>query len=340
MHRTAAAVPVSDAGRSKARVDQRATGAEPRIRVGISSCLLGAKVRYDGGHKYDAYINGTLAQVFEFVPVCPETAIGLGTPREPIRLVGDPGNPRAVGVRDPTRDATDRLARYGRETGDRLEGISGYIFKRASPSCGMERVKVYDKEGVPKGKGVGVYARAFMEVQPLLPVEEEGRLGDPVLRENFLERVFAYHRWQQLVASPLRPRSLVDFHSEHKLLVMAHSQAAYQRLGRLVARAGEGEIDELGAAYVAELMQALKRRVSRGRHANVLLHVFGYLKRILDAADKEEMLSTIEAYRRGSIPLIVPITLLKHHFRRHPDPYIERQRYLNPDPRELMLRGS
>jgi uncharacterized protein YbgA (DUF1722 family)/uncharacterized protein YbbK (DUF523 family) len=339
MNTPAAVLPISGADRARAHVDERATGAEPKIRVGISSCLLGAKVRYDGGHKYDAYINATLAQVFEFVPLCPETAIGLGTPREPIRLVGDPAGPRAVGVRDPTRDATNELTSYGREMGDRLREISGYIFKRASPSCGMERVKVYNDQGMPTAKGVGVYARAFMEARPLLPVEEEGRLGDPVLRDNFLERVFVYNRWQQLTAAKLTPRRLVDFHTEHKLLVMAHSQAAYRRLGRLVARAGQGEIEELGAAYVAELMRALKRRVSRGRHANILLHLLGYLKRMLDAADRAEMVSTIEAYRRGAVPLIVPITLLKHHFRRHPDPYIERQRYLNPDPRELMLRN-
>jgi uncharacterized protein YbgA (DUF1722 family)/uncharacterized protein YbbK (DUF523 family) len=318
-----------------------AGGEEPseKIRVGISSCLLGAKVRYDGGHKQDAYINGTLAQYFDFVPVCPEVAIGLGTPREPIRLVGDPGSPRAVGVRDPSRDATERLARYGTEMGRTLQDISGYILKRASPSCGMERVKVYNEHGMSNPRGVGIYARAFMQCQPLLPVEEEGRLGDPVLRENFIERVFAYRRWRQLVSAGLTPRRLVDFHTEHKLMMMAHSQAAYQRLGRLVSRAGIEPIETLAEAYVAELMAAMRRRVSRGRHANILLHLLGYLKRVLDAADKAEMVSTIDAYRKGLVPLIVPITLLKHHFRRHPHPYVERQYYLNPHPRELMLRN-
>lgn len=310
------------------------------IRVGISSCLLGAKVRFDGGHKRDAYITGTLGQYFDFVPVCPEAAIGLGTPREPIRLVGDPEHPRAVGVRTADLDATDRLAAYGRQMGREMVGISGYIFKRASPSCGMERVKVYNAKGMAAPKGAGIYAAAFMNEQPLLPAEEEGRLGDPLLRENFIERVFVYHRWQCLLAAGITASKLVGFHTDHKLLVMAHSQAAYQRLGRLVATAGSKPIAGLGQAYVAELMTALKRRVSRGRHTNILLHLSGYLKRALDAGDKAELVATIDAYRRGLVPLIVPITLLKHHFRRHPQPYVERQYYLSPHPQELMLRNT
>jgi len=278
------------------------------IRVGISSCLLGQEVRFDGGHKHDSYITGTLGQYFEFVPVCPEMAVGLGAPREPIRLEGDAQRPRAVGTRSKDLDVTDALDAYGRRMGAELAGISGYLFKRASPSCGMERVKVYGKGGMPSKQGVGIYARAFMEMQPLLPVEEEGRLGDPVLRENFIQRVFVYHRWQQLAAGGLTAAGLVNFHTRHKLIVMAHNQAAYRRLGQLVAGAGRGSIKTVADAYIDELMQTLRKRASRKGHANVLLHLMGYLKRAIDSDDKAELVETIDAYRRGLIPLVVPVT--------------------------------
>ncbi len=310
-----------------------------RIRVGISSCLLGFEVRFNKGHKRDSYINGTLSDYFEFVPVCPEMGIGMGTPREPIRLVGDPQRPRAGGVRTAELDVTEALEAYGQQMSRELHDISGYILKRASPSCGMERVKLYLANGMPGGHTSGVYARVFMQAQPLLPVEEEGRLGDPVLRENFIQRVFVYHRWQALQAQGMTPAGLVDFHTRHKLMIMAHSQAAYQRLGRMVARAGREPLEELTQAYVTELMETLKRRASRKRHANVLTHLVGYLKRALDAEDKAELLETIEVYRLGQVPLVVPITLLRHHFRRHPDPYIQGQYYLEPHPKELMLRN-
>jgi len=310
-----------------------------KIRVGISSCLLGLEVRFDKGHKRDSYINGTLGDYFEFVPVCPEMAIGLGTPREPIRLVGDANRPRAVGVKTAGLDVTEALEAYGLQMSRELQGISGYILKRASPSCGMERVKLYSPNGMPGGHTSGVYARVFMQAQPLLPVEEEGRLSDPILRENYLQRVFVYHRWQVLEAQGMTPARLVDFHTRHKLILMAHSQAAYQFLGQMVARAGSEPIQALSQAYVAELMETLKRRASRKRHANVLEHLMGYLKRALATEDKAEMLETIEAYRLGQVPLVVPITLLKHHFRRHPVPYVQDQYYLDPHPKELMLRN-
>lgn len=309
------------------------------IRIGISSCLLGQKVRYDGGDKHDAFINGTLARFFEFVPICPEVAIGLGVPREPIRLVGDPAQPRAVGVRNEELDVTGRLTDFSRYMAHELAGaISGYILKSKSPSCGMERVRLY-RNGVPSKQGVGLYARELMREQPLLPVEEEGRLGDPVLRENFIERVFAYRRWQELAASGLSAEKLVAFHTVHKLVLMAHSLTHYRVLGRLVAEAGSQPLDTLAEAYIRGFMEALKQRATRKRHANVLMHLMGYLKKRLDSADKAELLELIEAYRIGQVPLIVPITLLKHHFRRFPDPYIAAQVYLNPHPPELMLRN-
>ena len=309
------------------------------IRVGISSCLLGEEVRFDGGHKRDAYITGTLSQFFEFVPVCPEAAVGLGIPRQPIRLVRGGGGVRAVGVKDPGLDPTDALAEYGRQTASRLGDVSGYILKNNSPSCGMERVRIYSEKGMPERKGVGIFAAALMDARPLLPVEEEGRLGDPVLRENFIERVFVFYRWQQLAAAGLSPKGLIDFHADHKYLIMAHSQAAYRELGRMVADAGSADLSALADRYVAKLMITLRKPASARQHVNVLHHLMGYLKRHLDADDRAELVEMIQQYRDGLVPLIVPITLLRHHFRRHPVAYVDRQHYLAPHPKELMLRN-
>lgn len=312
-----------------------------RIRVGISSCLLGAAVRYDGGHKRDPYITGTLSRCFEFVPVCPEVAIGLGTPRPPIRLVRSGGEVRVRGVADPGRDVTGALRDYARSTAARLAGdISGYLFKSASPSCGMARVEVCDERGRRAGRDAGAYTGALMRAMPLLPCEEEGRLGDPGRRESFIVRVYVFHRWQKLERSGLTPAKLVAFHTAHKLLVLAHSQAAYRRMGRLVARAGGPGLRKLASEYALELMGALARRATRGRHANVLEHLFGFVSPHLDAADRAEMVEVIADYRAGILPRVVPLTLLRHHFRRHPHPYVERQVYLDPHPEELMPSGA
>ncbi len=310
-----------------------------KIRVGISSCLLGQEVRFDGGHKRDTYVTGTLSGYFDFVPVCPEAAVGLGIPRQPIRLVQRNDSVRAVGVKTPDLDPTDELAAFGRRTAEQMHDISGYILKNRSPSCGMERVKVYGEKGMPQNNGVGIYAGELMKSLPLLPVEEEGRLGDPVLRENFIERVFVYHRWQQLMCAGLSARRLVEFHSDHKYLILSHSQETYRQLGRMVAEAGKADLAALSADYISRLMTALKRPATPRQHVNVLQHLLGYLKEQLDTLDREEMLETIEQYRRGLLPLIVPITLIRHHFRRHPDPYVMRQFYLSPHPKELMLRN-
>ena len=312
----------------------------PRPRIGISSCLLGQQVRFDGGHKKSGFITGTLAEFFDFVPVCPEVGIGMTVPREPIRLVGRVERPRAVGVRDAALDVTEALERFAVERSTGLEGISGYILKKDSPSCGMERVKVYAEKGGAERKGAGVYARVLMERMPLLPMEEEGRLNDPVLRENFVSRVYVYRRWQDLLASGLTAARLIDFHTSHKYLVMAHSQAAYQRLGRLLSDLSASELQAVAEYYFMELMHTLKRRVNRKRHSNVLQHIMGYLKRSIDSDDKAEILQAIDAYRNEEIPLVVPITLFRHYFRRHPDPYMERQYYLRPHPDKLSLRNA
>ncbi len=310
-----------------------------RIRIGISSCLLGEAVRYDSGHKQNRYITQILGRFFEFVPSCPEVAIGLGVPRPPIRLLGNPENPRAVGVTDSTFDVTDKLDDYARSRVQLTHAFSGYIFKRGSPSCGMERVKVFDSTGMPSTHGAGIFAKRLMEEIPLMPVEEEGRLTDPVLRENFVTRVYVYHRWQRMRKTGITAARLVEFHTRHKMLIRSYGEIGYRRLGRLVAEAGTGDIDELADEYLDVLMKTLKRPATRKQHSNVLSHLAGYLKRDIDAGDKAELVRLIDDYRLGRVPLVVPITMLKHHFRRRPDPYVGHQYYLEPHPEELQLRN-
>jgi len=310
-----------------------------RIRLGISSCLLGEAVRYDGGHKHNEYITATLGRFFEFVPFCPEVAIGMGVPRAPIRLVRVGAKVRARGVRDPALDVTDALAAYAERVAPKLRPVSGYILKKGSPSCGMERVQRVTARGAPAGSGPGVYAARLMALRPELPFEEEGRLMDPVLRDNFIERVFVYHRWQQLAARKLTAKGLVEFHARHKFLVLAHDEKAYRALGRLVAAAGRGSVAELGARYVALLMRALRRPATRARHANVLQHLGGFFKQHLDAADRREWRELVSGYRRGRLPRVVPVTLLCHYLRRFPDPSLAGQHYLAPHPDELLLRN-
>ena len=310
-----------------------------RIRLAVSSCLLGEKVRFDGGHKRNTYMTEALAAYFYWVPMCPEMAIGMGVPREPIRLIKTQQGLRALGTQHPERDVTDQLQRFGGAMAAKLGDIDGYILKKDSPSCGMERVRVHVTGGAPSRTGVGIYARALMARRPWLPVEEEERLNDPALRENFFERVFLHYRWRQWCEEGMTPATFVEFHTRHKFAVMAHSQAAYRRLGRLVVRAGSEPIEALAAAYMAELTATLKRRATRPRHINVLMHLLGFLRAKLDREDRAELLETIESYRQGLVPLIVPITLFIHHFRRYPDPYISQQYYLNPHPPELMLRN-
>lgn len=310
------------------------------IRIGISSCLLGREVRFDGGHKRDGFINQVLSDYFEFVPFCPEVDIGLSVPRDPIRLERRGSAVRVVCVKQPDLDVTEPLREYGRRVVRGNPDISGYILKRGSPSCGMERVKVYDPgSGIPAADGVGGFARSLMDHWPELPVEEEGRLNDPVLRENFIERVFTYRRWQDLAAAGLTAAGIVDFHTRHKLMIMAHSQQAYRDLGRLVADCGREDPKALGERYITALMAALRKPASRKNHTNVLQHVQGYLKEHIDGPDRQELNEVIETYRLGQVPLVVPITLLNHHFRRHPDEYMQRQLYLRPHPPELMLRN-
>lgn len=309
-------------------------------KIGVSACLLGHQVRYDGGHKRDAFISGPLSEHLEFVPICPEAAIGLGVPRPTIRLMGDPQRPRLVGTADPSMDVTERMEAYARQQVKSLGDLCGYILKKDSPSCGMERVKVFKTDGgSAERKGSGVFARILKHALPLLPVEEEGRLNDAVLRENFINRVYVMQRWHTLQQQGLTAARLLEFHSAHKYLVMAHSQAAYQRLGRLLSNLSKCDLTPIAHSYIEELMPALARRVTRDRHVNVLQHIMGYLKKRIDSSDKAELSASIESYRRGETPLVVPITLLRHYFRRHHDPYMEQQVYLRPHPEKLGLRN-
>ncbi len=309
-------------------------------KVGVSACLLGQPVRYDGGHKRDAFIAEHLSKHLELVPVCPESAIGLGVPRPTIRLLGDIARPRLVGTSDAALDVTEKMETYAKCRVNEFTDLCGFILKKGSPSCGMERVKVFHPDGAhAERKGSGVFARILKQSLPLLPIEEEGRLNDAVLRENFINRVFVMSRWQWLLQEGLDATRLLDFHTAHKYLVMAHSQAAYQRLGRLLANLSHVDLQRIAEIYSEELMHALKRRIGRKRHVNVLQHILGYLKKRIDKEDKIELNASIEAYRRGETPLIVPITLLRHYFRRHPDPYMEKQLYLHPYPDNLGLRN-
>jgi uncharacterized protein YbgA (DUF1722 family)/uncharacterized protein YbbK (DUF523 family) len=309
--------------------------------VGVSACLLGHEVRYDGGHKRNSFIVGPLNEHLHLLPICPEAEIGLGIPRPTIRLMGEIERPRLVGTADSTMDVTEQMEAYTEAQVQQLDGLCGYILKKDSPSCGMERVKVFNPTGTnAERKGSGVFARILMQRLPLLPAEEEGRLNDAVLRENFINRVFVLQRWHRMQQEGLTPARLIEFHTAHKYLVMAHSQASYQRLGRLLSDLSKGELATIAEAYIHELMPTLKRRVNRRRHVNVLQHIMGYLKKRIEGDDKAELSESIETYRRGETPLVVPVTLLRHYFRKHPDPYMQKQVYLHPHPDKLGLRNA
>lgn len=313
------------------------SGNMERPRLGISACLLGERVRYDGDHKRHAFIADVLSQHVEWVPVCPEVAIGMGVPRPPLRLTGDAKQPRAVGVDDSGLDVTAVLTAYGRRMALELDVIDGYIFKARSPSCGVARVKVFDGKRT-RTNGAGLYARKIMVRRPLVPVAEEGDLDDGARRDNFLERVFAHRRWRLFVAEGFTPARLMEFHSVHKLQLMAHGAEHYRALGRLVAEGAALRPRQLCEQYGAGFMAALKHPATPKRHANVLQHLMGYLKKQIDHEDKRELLQAIDACRLGSVPLAVPQTLLRHHFSRHPHPYVVRQLYLYPEPAEARLR--
>jgi uncharacterized protein YbgA (DUF1722 family)/uncharacterized protein YbbK (DUF523 family) len=314
---------------------------EQKIKIGASSCLLGEEVRYNGGHSHDRYVTGTLAQYFDFVGVCPEVEAGFGIPRETMRLIGDPGSPRLVTSKS-GRDVTDTMLNWTRKRVRELEteDLYGFIFKSKSPSSGMERVKVYTEKGFPGGnRGVGLFARAFMEHFPLIPVEEEGRLHDAALRENFIERIFALKRWRQIAAQKKDRGSIVAFHTVHKLQIMSHSVKHYRDMGRLVARVKEIDPESFYEQYEAMFMQALSLKATVKKNVNVLQHMAGYFKKLLSSDEKKELQEVIDQYHQQYTPLIVPVTLVNHYVRKYDQEYLKKQWYLNPHPIELKLRN-
>lgn len=309
------------------------------IKVGISSCLVGYKVRFDGGHKQSKYCQEVLANYFDFEPICPEMGIGLGSPRRTIRLVKNEDVIQVV-ASDGSFDVTDKLTEFSEKKSAELTHLSGYIFCAKSPTCGMERVTLY-KAGTNDGQreGVGVFAAKIMQDHPLLPVEEDGRLNDLVLRENFITRVFAYHQWQVLTLSGITLSKLITFHSQHKYLLMAHNAKLYYQLGPMLSGTGEA-IDVLADKYITLFMQTLACLPTRKSHTNTLSHLQGYFKRQLDSAQRVDLADIIEQYRQGLLPLMAPLTLINHYLKIYPDDYLVQQIYLHPHPDELKLRYS
>jgi uncharacterized protein YbgA (DUF1722 family)/uncharacterized protein YbbK (DUF523 family) len=310
------------------------------VRVGVSSCLLGSEVRWDGGHKRERFLTEVLAPFVEWVPVCPELELGMGVPREPVSLSRASGELRMIGTRS-GEDWTVAMTAFAKRRTREIEALElcGYVLKKDSPSCGMERVKVKADAGPGRRDGRGLFAAALIEGMPALPVEEEGRLNDARLRENWIERVFAYRRLRSLFASRWTIGELVAFHAAHKLQLLAHSTEAYRKLGRVVAHAKQTPRTELRDHYVDAFMAALAVRATRGRHVNVLEHCVGYLRDRVEASVRASLAAQIADYRAGLVPLIVPVTLLRHYVAQLGIEYLAQQVYLDPHPKELMLRN-
>lgn len=313
---------------------------EEKIRIGISACLLGQRVRYDAGHKLDRFLTDTLGQYIEWVPVCPEVEMGLSVPREAMRLVAHPEGPRLVTSRTGI-DHTERMLKWTDKKLRQLErmDLCGFIFKSKSPSSGMMGVKIYTPSGMPSRKGSGMFAGAFMRRFPLIPVEDEERLHDPALRENFIERLFVFKRWQELRRRGIRINEIVDFHTDHKLLILAHSPKHYRMLGRLVARVKQHNPEQFALEYITTLMEGLRLIATVKKNTNVLHHMLGYFKKQLPADERQEALEIIDHYHKGHLPLVAPIVLINHFVRKYDEPYLKRQYYLHPHPLELMLRN-
>ncbi len=312
------------------------------VKVGVSACLLGQKVRYDGGHKLDRYLRDVLGKYVHLIAVCPETESGMSVPREAMHLVGDAENPRLMTVAT-GRDFTEIMREWaGRKTKAlEEEKLSGFIFKSKSPSSGMERIKLYNDKGrAVNNKGRGIFAAMFMQRFPLIPVEDEGRLNDPMLRENFITRIFVFGRWLELMDQGLSAGRLVDFHTRHKLLVMSHNVEAYRELGRMVASPKDFNSYDLAREYITRLMGALKLYSTVKKNVNVLQHVAGYFKKNLSKDEKEELQEILNRYASSLVPLIVPVTLLNHYVRKYDQDYLKKQIYLNPHPAELKLRNQ
>lgn len=311
-----------------------------KIRLGIAACLLGEEVRWNGGHKQDRYLRDEVGRFVEWVPVCPEVGCGMGIPREQVRLVGDVGDPRLVGNRT-GEDWTGRMREWGERELERLSGLDlcGYVFKHGSPSSGMRGIKVWQGNGQPLYSGTGIWARMVMERFPMLPFEDDGRLHDAVIRENFIVRVFTLRRWRDMLAAGASRGGLVEFHTRHKFLIRTHDEKLYREMGRVVARVGESGLEAVLEEYFGLLAKALAHKSTVKKHANVLMHGVGHFKKLLTADEKRELLEVVEQYRTGLTPLVVPLTLIKHYVRKYDEPYLKGQWYLDPHPMELRLRN-
>jgi uncharacterized protein YbgA (DUF1722 family)/uncharacterized protein YbbK (DUF523 family) len=309
-----------------------------RVRIGISSCLLGEAVRYDGGHKRDSFLTDVFGKYVEWVSVCPEFEIGLGVPRESLRLVDETGSVRLVAPASGA-DHTQAMKAYARKRLAELQkqNLCGYILKRDSPSCGMERVRVYRDGAVLHRSGRGLFAENLVKRFPHLPVEEEGRLNDVRIRENFVSQVFAYRRWQVATEDGLTPPTIIRFHAAHKYALMAHGQAGSKRLGAMVAAIRKPGIREAARSYFEAFFELMQHPPTTRNHTNVLQHMAGHVSGRLDPTDRAELIDLIDRYRRGLVPLIVPVTLIRHYVRKHDVAYLADQVYLNPHPDELML---
>jgi len=313
---------------------------EDQIKIGVSQCLLGENVRWNGGHSRSRFITDILSHYVNFVPVCPEVEAGFPVPRETFRLVGDIENPRLVTSKNKV-DHTEHMRQWAGQRVESLEkeNLCGFIFKKDSPNSGLYRVKVYNEKGMPEKKGVGLFARAFTERFPRIPVEEDGRLNDPLLRENFIEQIFTLKRWRETLGKKKSVGHLVDFHTRHKLLILSHSTTHYRAMGKLVAEGKSLPLDTLYDHYELQLLESLRLKGTIKKNTNVLLHLLGYFKKELSADEKQEVLEIIDRYREEILPLIVPITLVNHYVRKYQQPYLLQQVYLNPHPIELKLRN-
>lgn len=309
------------------------------IKIGISACLTGDQVRFDKSHKKSDFCMNQLGKYVAYEKFCPEVAVGLPIPRPTIRQIKQ-DDIITVSRPDGSMDVTEKMTDYGQSVAKRIAHLSGFVFMKGSPSCGMSRVKVYYSHG--KGcehNGVGLFAKQIMEANPNLPCEENGRLNDAVLRENFVMRVFTYKKWQTLVESGVTKHKLIQFHSQNKYLVMSHDPVAYKQIGKLLGES-QDSVEEIADQYISLLMTALKKPASRRNHTNTLQHLQGYFKKVLDKSKKQELTEQVMAYREGLVPLLVPLTLINHYLRDFPNEYLSNQAYLNPYPAELKLRYS
>jgi len=310
-----------------------------RPLLGISTCLLGEPVRYNGGHKHDYYLTDILGAYVDYQPVCPEVECGMGIPREAVHLEGTADDNRLVGTRSKT-DWTNIMNNWAEKRLDELsrQPLCGFIFKSGSPSSGMTHVKVYDKNGVPHNVGVGMFARAVIKRFPFLPVEDDGRLHSAAIKETFLDHVFTLHRFYDLQKKPTA-EGLVEFHSQHKMIYLSHSPQLQKELGQIVAAQNKNNLDETLKTYHEVMTRCLKTQVTIQKHTNVLMHLMGFFKEYLSDKDRHELLGLINDYHKELIPLIVPITLINHHTRHLDNEYLSKQLYLHPHPHELKLRN-